>query len=515
MKMQLRRFTAILLAVILLCSATPSPVSADHTVQISSVAVTDIESTEEPSDKVATEPSDEGTTEASTETTTEATTEATEEPSAEATTEATEEPSGEATTEATEEPSVEDTTEATEEPSVEDTTEATEEPSVEDTTEATEEPSVEDTTEATEEPSVEDTTEATEEPSVEDTTEATEESSGEDTIEATEAETVGCEHTSPLYEKDPAVEYVDAGDNANHYVYYTYTPVCVDCGMVFPQYTSEGELQAHESESLPETCDLCHGSMIGSLDPAECDHPTVYVWREYVGEGWIPGESMHSRKYYNHRVCKQCGHDEVDKYPETAYRLHTNDGTGYCAGCGATNVTAIPCSHTDTVSALPLEYQYENFGNALYHYLWAKLALICVKCGAVISDNTYDEEVGRTYEEHTLDANGICTLCGYPESGTGNAPCLHEHYTYELNTAIAPARWQIENDLRHDLHRVQYHYLLICTDCGEPFANVLSESSYEAHVYTDKRCLCGRKVITAPPTLTNRLSMCLRAGSLH
>ena len=244
-----------------------------------------------------------------------------------------------------------------------------------------------------------------------------------------------------------------------------------------------------------------------SAAATECEHPVTEVaWDTNYRLTYTPvNNNQHRINGYQNYYCTSCYKRVGESFAATeldnheldtdgdcnlcGYSSHTGSGSG--AGSGGSDSGSDPnCEHKNTAIGWDpgqLGPWYAQL-NAAQHKVTGFRYTYCTDCGDRIRDesgsnnNYYSEEV----EGHTLNASGVCTLCGYGYE----PPC--NHYIKEWSNSDDISHYEQFDEDTHYTYRFRY---ATCSDCGEELEDTAYSIRNESHVPENGVCIhCGCNV---------------------
>ena len=294
-----------------------------------------------------------------------------------------------------------------------------------------------------------------------------------------------CGHESRIA-LDNAVErssqWTDDKNGKTHSASFAVTPrtKCEDCGKEFSGETeTKSRSEAHAYVS--GTCSVCgalctHADML--LAETKKGEPGAY---SDLGDGTHGAAQTVTLVY----VCPDCGALENRAgEDETVTAPHAYGEDGLCTVCKAA------CPHenatSETVDRETSEWiaTYEWSGEHFCEVLKVKVHT-CPDCGKSWDGESWTEDV---YEEHTLDADGVCTLCG------AKKPCMHANGSSIGSEPVEWGDWTPTGEGSEHYREVVIWEIMSCPDCGALYPGEETiEDEYGVHEYgEDGLCtVCG------------------------
>lgn len=199
----------------------------------------------------------------------------------------------------------------------------------------------------------------------------------------------------------------------------------------------------------------------------ECKH-------EQEGVYWEPnqlkirsvGQSAHKISGEGYTYCLSCL-EMLKTYSIEREESHILDANGNCTVCGYRT----SCAHTHTEYVLSTEdpLRYVQTTERTYHRTFRWEYETCVDCKQRLSKReNYSEE------PHTMNQNGVCTLCGFGSSGD---VCFHPKYQIAWDPNY-PTTYTWVSDTLHLIEGYRYY---ICADCAEPIGESFAATEYHGH----------------------------------
>lgn len=199
----------------------------------------------------------------------------------------------------------------------------------------------------------------------------------------------------------------------------------------------------------------------------ECKH-------EQEGVYWQPnqlkirsvGQSAHKISGEGYTYCLSCL-EMLKSYSIEREESHILDANGNCTVCGYRT----GCAHTHTEYVLSTEdpLRYVQTTERTYHRTFRWEYETCVDCKQRLSKREDFSD-----EPHTMNQNGVCTLCGFGSSGD---VCFHPKY----QIAWAPNHPTTYTWVSDTLHLVEGYRYYVCADCAEPIGESFAATEYHGH----------------------------------
>lgn len=231
----------------------------------------------------------------------------------------------------------------------------------------------------------------------------------------------------------------------------------------------------------------------------DCAHKNTTFVKDSREDYWYylhTNKSQHVANYYVGNKCDDCG-VMVSQVRDYFAEDHVMNENSICTLCGY-GAEEGSCAHSEKDVAWDTKQTvtYTQI-NDTQHKVTGYQYLYCTSCHAHVGESFAAEE----YEEHTLDASGNCSLCGYvPDENVG---CEHKN-TQVLFYDKNPVRYA---QFDEECHHVYRKGTIFCHDCRTDIGDSNSElTSLESHTLNDAgSCAycgygCGENYCTHPAT---------------
>lgn len=297
-----------------------------------------------------------------------------------------------------------------------------------------------------------------------------------------------CDHANTAIGWDPdqlGPWYAQYSDTQHKVTGYRYT-YCTDCHARVRDesgsnnnYYSE-ELEGHTLNASGE-CTFC-----GYGQESACNHLRDSSSGEVSYTDPPRYEQFDEQTHYIYRPtyydCIYCGEPMEEPGYTISNEPHAPEN-GVCIHCGY-EVGEDYCPHLtrefvwDTDHSFTYE-QHSDDEHIVRGYKYAR----CTSCLNRLADSYQSWD----YENHSVNASGKCTLCGYEsDADTG---CTHENVLTGYAPLHDPPRYEQYNDTQHFVYHI---FKKTCRDCGETLSDGEEVVSLEGHVLTNGKCnYCG------------------------
>lgn len=286
-----------------------------------------------------------------------------------------------------------------------------------------------------------------------------------------------CSHanTETAWDTDHSMTYNKVSDTQHNVVGYQYT-YCTNCFQRIGDSVFAWEPEDHSIASNGK-CSLC------GYD-SKCTHEKTSVVTDIKVEGykWL-SDTKHVALVKEYDCCINCD-VIVGEWRLVEFKYsddHTLDARGMCKYCQ-------PCSHETKITdwnpnqlTRPSYSQHDAFQHLTKGYQYT----YCASCNEQFSTDFWAEKL----EDHTLNASGVCTLCGYGYE----PPCNHLRDPDSGEVSYTdPPRYEQCNEETHYIYRPTYYS---CIYCGDPMEEPGYTISNEPHVPENGVCIhCGFNV---------------------
>lgn len=213
-----------------------------------------------------------------------------------------------------------------------------------------------------------------------------------------------CVHSDHSYtDKEVRTDSYSKYSSLKHNRNVEYARVCNACGETYQTYV-KAVLEDHKFVNGVCACGLSPTPVPGpSVTPCTHSYNLIEISRVITNIG---DYDKHAVKIINAKSCTKCGAKFANEEKNTT-EPHTLNAKGICTLCGYVRVDAQD-DHSDTKNVYTSVYQYYKY-DAAQHYKTRTYDVVCKVCGINVRTGVVTKP---KYESHTLNASGVCTLCG-------------------------------------------------------------------------------------------------------